>query len=158
MLKGAVQSKPSYFMSDENSNLPERRSGTPQSIVLGNIKEISLAGLPENVVQELRREYAKGMLDVNVAAMKYGVETQALAAVLRNMSQETAAATKDNTAITITRTQQDTLGKTEVIMGNTDTARKGKLTRSQAGLPDYTLAWIVAGVIVIIILAIIMKH
>jgi hypothetical protein len=73
------------------------------------------------------------------------------------MSQEAVSATKDNTHITITRTQTDTLGKTEVIMGNTDTAKKGKLTRAQSGLTDYTLAYIIAGAIVIIILAIVMK-
>ncbi len=142
----------------ENRNLPERRVDTKKSIVLGNIKEIPLEGLPEEVVVELKREYAKGMIDVNVLAVKYGVETQALAAALRNMSQETVNATRENTSITITRTQTDTLGKTEVIMGNTETAQKGKLTRSQSGLPDYTLAYIIAAVIIVIILALLLRH
>ena len=149
------------IMSNEpqNTNLPERRQSDPKkSIVLGNIREIPLDGLPEEVIQELRKDYAKGVIDVNNLAMKYGVETQALAATLRNMSQETLTASKENTHITITRTQEDSLGKTEVIMGNTETAKKGKLTRSQSGLPDYTLAYIIAAVVVIIILALIVKR
>jgi hypothetical protein len=145
-------------MNDEHqSNVPARRN-EGQSIVLGNVKEISLAGLSDDVVAELRREYAKGLIDVNTLANKYGVETQALASALRNMSQETANATKEGTAITITRVQEDSLGKTEVIMGNTETAQKGKLTRSQAGLPDYTLAYIIAAVVIVIILALLLRR
>ena len=144
--------------TDESRNLPERRPDSKKSIVLGNIREIGLEGLSEEAVQELRREYAKGMIEVNALALKYGVETQALAAALRNMSQETVTASKENTHITMTRTQEDSLGKTEVIMGNTETARKGKLTRAQSGLPDYTLAYIIAAVVIVIILALLLRR
>ena len=38
--------------------------------------------------------------------------------------------------ITITNSKDDSIGRTEVIMGNTDEAAKGKLSRSAKGLPD----------------------
>ena len=142
---------------DENNSLLARR-GEAQSIVLGNVKEIQLAGLSSEAIEELKKEHARGLIDVNTLAMKYGVETQALASVLRNMSQETASATKENTAVTITRMQEDSLGKTEVIMGNTETAKRGKLTRAQSGLPDHTIAYIIGAIIIVIILALLLRH
>jgi hypothetical protein len=142
---------------DENTNLPTRRPER-QSIVLGNVKEIPLDGLSPETIEELKKEHAKGLIDVNTLANKYGIETHALASVLRNMAQETVNATKDNTAITMTRVQEDSLGKTEVIMGNTETAKKGKLTRSQAGLDDHTIAYIVGAVIIVVILALLLRH
>ncbi len=141
----------------ENSNLPARRD-QPNSLDLTPTNQISLEGLPPEVVQQLRAEHIKGMSEVAILAAKYGVETKALANVLRNMSDETVNAAKENVQITATRFQEDSLGKTEVIMGNTDAAKKGKLTRSQAGLPDYTLAYIIAAVVIVIFLALLLKR
>jgi hypothetical protein len=144
-------------MNDDTS-LQVTRTGS-QSIVLGpSAKEIPLDGLPPEVAIELRREHAKGMIDVNTLAHKYGLETQVLATALRTLSQETVSATKEGIAITATRLQEDSLGKTEVIMGNTETAQKGKLTRAQSGLQDYTLAYIVGAVIVVIVLALLLRN
>jgi hypothetical protein len=142
----------------QGSNLPERRSDPRKSIRLGNISEIGLEGLPDDVAQQLRADFVKGMIDVNLLAVKYGVETQALAAALRNLSEETVTAIKEGSHITITRTQEDSLGKTEIITGNTETAKRGKLTRVQSGLPDYTLAYIIGAVVVVIILALLLKQ
>lgn len=35
------------------------------------------------------------------------------------------------------------MGRTEIIMGNTEASAKGQLTRSQMGLKDNTLVWLV---------------
>lgn len=146
-------------MSNEhqNSNLPARRD-EPRKLVLTPTNEISLEGLSPEATQQLLADHARGMSEVAILAAKYGVETKVLATALRNMSDETVNATKENTHITVTRFQEDSLGKTEVIMGNTEAAKKGKLTRSQAGLPDYTFAYIIAAVVIVIVLALLLKR
>ena len=57
--------------------------------------------------------------------------------------------------MTVTHTQTTAVGRTEVIMGNTETAGKGKLTRTQTGnetnwTPYYIFAAIAAVVLIVI--------
>ena len=48
--------------------------------------------------------------------------------------------------------KEDSLGRTEVIVGNTEAARKGKLTRSQTGFGDNITLWVVlAGIAAVVI-------
>jgi len=124
------------------------------SISLGQKAELSLEGLSEDDVRELRKEHAKGMLRINEKANELGVEGLALRDSLRTMTDETEKASRDGIAVTMTRTTNDSLGRTEVIMGNTDAAQKGKLSRSQAGGKDYTLFYIGAAALIIIVVAI----
>lgn len=120
----------------------------PETLRLGEQQELDLRDLtPEQasaivskahekaVERDDRRQRLKD--DLTVTAAKLGTYTKTV--------QETA---QDNAAITITNVHEDSLGRTEIIVGNTDTARKGKLSRSQAGFGDTAKMWLIFAAIV----------
>ena len=72
---------------------------------------------------------------------------------------EAAKATQANVSMTATLAQTTSIGRAEVVIGNTDRAASGKLSASAAGVPD-RLLWIVgiAAVAAIIVALIIFHH
>ena len=58
----------------------------------------------------------------------------------------------------MTHVHTSTFGRTEVIMGNTETAAKGKLSKSQTGEFNWTPVYLIGGVIAIIVLISIVIH
>ncbi len=146
----------------EKKDLIKQSEGMPtlpseDSIRLGPTGEVlDLSGLNEEQKQELKKKYSEAMIDVVKKAAEVGVDTRALDVKLRTMADHTKdIATEPDASITITATQDDSIGRTEVIMGTSDAAKKGKLTRSQTGQRDLTLVWIGLGAFVIIVIAII---
>jgi hypothetical protein len=143
-------------MSEPNAKGPEQSSS--EIIPLGNSSQLSLGGLTEAQQQQIKLQHAERMIHLNAKAQELGIEAQALDAHLRNMGAAAAEATKNDIAVTMTRTSTDTLGRTEIIMGNTETAAKGKLTRSQEGQRDQTLAYVIIAAIAILVIAILMNN
>lgn len=121
------------------------------SIRLGQSAELNLEGLSEIQIRELKMEHARGIIRVSQKAAELGVEATAFQEGLKTMSSETVNASRDGTAVTMTRTTNDSMGRTEVIMGNTETAQRGKLSRSQTGEKDYTLYYLGAVVLIIVV-------
>jgi hypothetical protein len=84
--------------------------------------------------------------DLQATAAKLGIYTEAL---------ETA--TDKNAAVTVTNTKDDSLGRTEMILGNSEAAHAGKLSRTQQGLGDNVRFWlvlsIIAGVVIVLVAA-----
>ncbi len=116
---------------------------------------IDLSALPEEQRQALQVEYARGMLEIDKRAKELGVDVMALDRTLRTMAENTQAASANDNAVTITNAQENSIGRTEIIMGNTQHALKGKLSANQAGRHDmqpYLVGLGIAGVIVIGIL------
>jgi len=126
-------------------------------IQLGKTGEVlDLRGLTEGQKQEIKKKYAEAMIEVAHKAAEVGVDTRALDAKLGTMAEHTKeVAAQPDASVTITATQDDSIGRTEVIMGTSDEAKKGKLTRSQTGQRDLTLVWIGLAAFVIIVIAII---
>ena len=147
-------------MNDESQErkIVKHETSPNDKITLGKTMELDLTGLSLSQQEELKRQHLSGMLRLNEKAQELGIESQALRAALDQMTETTAKATREDTAVTVTRTQNDTLGRTEIIMGNTEEARRGKLSRSQAGLQDYTIVYIIAAAVVIIVLAVIFNR
>lgn len=107
------------------------------SLPLGSSAELDLSALPEEERVALQVEYARGMIDVNKRAQELGVDVQALDRTLRSMAETTQEVSANDDAVTVTHTQESSIGRTEVIMGNTEQAIKGRLTKSQTGDRDW---------------------
>ena len=109
--------------------------------------ELDIEGLGEEEVRSLKKERAQEMIRLEAKANDLVMENKAMDGTLSSMVDHAAKASADGTAVTLTRKIKDTLGETEVIMGNTQTARRGKFSR------DYNFAYfLVAGVVVTIII------
>ena len=136
-------------------------SGVPSTDVinLGSNSVLDLTGMPPDHIAELKRQHASGMIDLKRKAEDLKIENASLAMTLDSFNTEAAKATQANVSITATHTQNTAVGRTEVVIGNTDRAASGKLSSSAAGVPD-RLLWIVgiAAVAVIIVALIIFHH
>ncbi len=120
-------------------------SGVPSANVInlgsGNTM-IDMSGLQPEQVAELKRQYTSGMIDLAKKAQELKIDNASLAMLLDSFNTEASKATQANVSMTATHTQTTAIGRTEVVIGNTDRAASGKLSASAAGVPD-RLLWIV---------------
>ena len=125
-----------------------------------NAGELDLSRLTDNERNEIIKAYQSGLVDVRLRASSLGVDVTALAATLKTLVQTTEEiSAAEGSSVTITHTQDSAAGRTEIIMGNTEHAQRGKLTRSQTGDRDMTPFYIigVAIVIGIIVIAVLVR-
>jgi FlaG/FlaF family flagellin (archaellin) len=141
-------------MTEERKDLTTGSGAkTPSTITLGKSTSLDLSHLPEEVQVELQAEYTKGMIDLNKKAQELNIDEAALRNTLDDLNETTKQATDANASITVSHTQSSSIGRTEIIMGNTDQARRGKLTKSQTGETNWTPIYVVIGIIALLILA-----
>ena len=104
-------------------------------------------------------QHAQGLIDIQKKAAELKVDVAALGGGLNTMAQTTKDVSEAGNSVTISHSMTTSFGRTEVMMGNTDTASKGKLSRSQAGLKDMTMYYVVIAAVVVVVLALIlMRH
>jgi hypothetical protein len=103
-------------------------------------------------------EYMRGTIDIARKANELHVDVVTLRNTLGALAETTRQVSQDGNAVTVTHTQTTAVGRTEIIMGNTDTANKAKLTRTQTGAetnwtPYYVFGVIAAVVLIVIVIA-----
>ena len=131
-------------------------ASTPENTLqIGDTKALSLAGLTEEQIQQLRMKHADGMLDLAKKAQELKIDVGALDAALGTMAGQTKQVSESGDHVTMTHSQTSALGRTEVVMGNTDKAAQGKLTKSQTGEDDNTLKYVLIAAAVAIVIALI---
>lgn len=124
--------------------------------ISNNDSSLDLSLLDPEAQQEVIKAHALGHVQLQIKAKEMGLETLELDENLKNFGATVADATRNGTHAQITKTQNNSLGRTEVIIGNTDNAAKGKFTKSQTGEKDNTIMYILiglAGLVIIILLA-----
>lgn len=129
----------------EKSNgelISKAQDSTGKIINLQNNLVLDLQGLSDEEINELRQQHASGTLEIHKKASELKVDVGALDAVLSSFNDQTSKANQSGVSATITHTQTTALGRTEVVIGNTEKAAKGKLSRSATGEDDKTM-WIV---------------
>lgn len=132
------------------SSIPTKIDLTP-----GNSMDISW--LPESERQALLRDYTKGILDISRKAQELHVDSAALKKTLDDLSATTNEVSESGNAVTVSHTQTTSVGRTEVMMGNTEQAQSGKLSKSQTGAKDWTPYYIFGGILALIIIVALMN-
>ena len=117
-----------------------------------NSLDISLLSNKEQ--QLIVKQYQEGLLDVRVKAAELRVDIGALGATLHELSDAVSEIHATGNSATISHTQDSSAGRTEIIVGNTERAQKGKLSRSQTGERDWTPFYIAGGVAIVVVLII----
>lgn len=128
-------------------------SPVPTSVPLSATTSLDLSWLPEEQRAELMTEYARGMLDMSKKAQELHVDVGALKVTLGALTETTRQVAQEGNAVTVSHTQTSAVGRTEIIMGNTEKARIGKLSKSQTGERDWTPIYIIAGIIALVLIA-----
>ena len=141
-------------MSDDKSLPAIKPSTIPISVASNSSTAFELLSLlPESERNALMQEHTRGMLDLHRKATEMHVDVAALSAALGTVSGTTLQAAKDGNSVTASHTQTTSIGRTEVIMGNTDAARVGKLTKSQTGEFNWTPIYVIVGIIALVMIA-----
>lgn len=143
-------------MSDSGRAVQKSERNDPalqedKSIDLNARSTLSLTGLSDDQIAELKKQHAQGLINVQRKAEELKVDVGALDAALNTFNDQTARATEAGSSATITHTQTTSAGRTEVVIGNTDKAKSGKISRSARGEADRTvvIVGIIAAAIVI---------
>src|SRR5262249_54840358 len=89
--------------------------------------------MPEEQRRALLTDYAKRAVNLASCANELGVDGSVLRSTLDALASTTEKVSQVGDAVTITHVQNSQFGRTEVIMGNTEAAAKGKLSRTQTG-------------------------
>ncbi|MDB5602143.1 MAG: hypothetical protein JWN71_4187 [Xanthobacteraceae bacterium] len=148
-------------MSDNNSRnqpVPMGRPSPPTTITIGGTPTIDLSFLPDHQREALMNDYARGVVNVAQRAHELQVDVNVLRSTLDNLAATTKDVSESGNAITVSHTQTTKIGRTEIKMGNTDEAKSGKLSRTQAGERDWTPFYIFAGIAAVVLIAAIMMR
>jgi len=142
---------------DQEKSLTRSTSGVPTEINLGPSTSMDLSWLPENERKALLIDYTKGMIDISKKAQELHVDAVVLKKTLDDLSDTTREVSDSGNAVTITHSHTTKVGRTEIMMGNTEQAQSGKLSKSQTGEKDWTPYYIFAGILALIIIAALMS-
>ncbi|HWE45087.1 MAG TPA: hypothetical protein VG407_03580 [Caulobacteraceae bacterium] len=136
-------------MSDSGST--GSRSPVPTTVNLTPSAQLDLSFLPEAERRQLLADYSKGILDVSKRAQELHVDVGALKATLSVLADTNREVSAGGASVTISHTQTTSTGRTEILIGNTKQAASGRLTKSQTGEADYTWAYVIGGIIALLI-------
>jgi len=128
------------------ANVPAERA-----INLAQNDVLDLSGLNDSQIAEIKRQHADGMVSVQVKAAEMKLDVTALDAALTSFTDQTAKASQAGAHATIQHSQTSSIGKTEVVIGNTDRAAAGKINSGSTGHLR-TLLVVAAVAIVIVVL------
>jgi len=110
------------------ANVPAERA-----INLAQTDVLDLSGLNDSQIAEIKRQHADGMVSVQVKAAEMKLDVTALDAALTSFTDQTAKASQAGAHATIQHSQTTSIGKTEVVIGNTDRAAAGKINSGSTG-------------------------
>lgn len=109
---------------------------------------IDISHLPKNEQDELRKYAAMKQIDLAAAAAQSTTDLQTTAAAVDNMADTTRRMSESGDSVTVRQTIENTAGKTEVLMGNTDEAKSGNVDKLNS-----TWLYIVGGIVLLIVIA-----
>lgn len=112
-----------------------------------------LDGLPEEEAIAIRKKLADGMADIHLRERAVSTDGKQLREKLGRSVQVAVAAHQEGLSVTETTTHDHGTGRTELIVGNTTTAERGKLSDAQRGTENYTLWYVIIAALVIVALA-----
>ncbi len=143
--------------NDQDKNITTSNVGVPTEINLGPSASMDLSWLPEKERKALLIDYTKGIIDINKKAQELHIDANVLKKTLDDFSDTVRAVSDSGDAVTITHSQTTKIGRTEIMMGNTEEAQSGRLSKSQKGEKDWTPYYIFGGILALIIIAALLK-
>lgn len=148
---------------DDNREIVRRAPQSPpvvqgqpvRTIQLGQQDTLDITGLASREQDALEVEAHRRAIDRDDRAQRLKQDLTVTAAQINTFTQAVRDTAAENSAVTITNTKDDSLGRTEMIFGNTDAARSGKLSRSQQGLGDNAKVWILLAIIAAVVIVLV---
>jgi hypothetical protein len=112
-----------------------------------NTGDIDLSGLSEEQISALKLKYGEMQLGILQKAAEQKTDVATLDAALTSFTTQTEKATQAGTSATIQLSTTSTIGRTEVMIGNTEKAAAGKISSSVSGTSHNAI--IIIGIIAV---------
>ena len=140
---------------DKSPNLPvgSQPVGVPTVVPLGQNSQLDLSWMPEDQRRALLTDHVKGALDISRKANELGMEASSLRSKLETLAATAQQVAQDGNLITIKHIEKQSNSTTDVIIGNTDEAKKGRLSKHQTGEKDWTPVYVIAGIGALVLIA-----
>lgn len=136
-----------------SKDIVQRDEQLPDRITLSGGEQLSLQGLSDEQKRTLMMQHAGAMLELQKKATEYGIDSQGIRNQIDSHIDQANKAKQDGTSATISYVQDSSLGRTEALIGNTDKAASGKLSKSATGEKDNTVTIIVIIAIAAVLVA-----
>jgi hypothetical protein len=145
---------------DESKNqaVVARAPAVPMSVPIGPTTSLDISFLPENERKALMVEYTRGVLDISKKAQELHVDVGVLKNTLETLASTAKDVSESGNAVTIAHTQTTKVGRTEVMIGNTQQAQSGKFSKSQTGERDWKPFYVIGGLIAAVLIAAVAFH
>lgn len=126
------------------------------SVNMGEKNILDLSSLAPDQKKQIAQKAQEAKIALKVKAEEAAIDVQVLDTTLTNLNTAARDATRDGTSITVTHTETSSTGRTEVVVGNTEKAAAGKISRSAKGFDDNStkLAFVIAAGAVLVALII----
>lgn len=124
-----------------------------RAVMIGGKIDVSL--LPLDQQQELLREYTRGMMDLEKKSAEIGIDVGALEKQLQTLVSSAAEANAGDVSVTYTHVTESNAGRTEVVVGNTKEAERGRLPKSQTGQIDWNPIFVITAIIAVVIVIVV---
>lgn len=134
---------------------PVVRGQPGRTIQLGTQDTLDITNLAQREQDALEMEAHRRAIERDDRGQRLKQDLAVTAAQISTYTKAVSDTAGEDGAVTITNTKDDSLGRTEMIFGNTDAARSGRLTRSQQGFGDNAKLWIGLAVLVSVVIVII---
>jgi len=142
----------------QTGNAVSTEADSENLLNLSSNSVLDLSGLSDQQIAELREQHASGMIDLQRKAAELKVDVGALDAALTSFNDQTAKATREGNSATITHVQTSSAGRTEVMIGNTDKAASGKISRAARGETDKTIWYVGIAAAAAVVVALIVSN
>lgn len=110
--------------------------------------EVDISALSPEAQEELRKYAAMKKIDLQAAVQENQLDLQTTSIAVGNMAEVTRRMSDSGDAVSARLTIENKAGTTEVLMGNTDEARRGGVDKDNS-----TWLYIGGGIVVLLIIA-----
>lgn len=125
---------------------------------LSKMHELDFSNLDEDQQKHVMQKFTDAQVELAKTAHQAKIDIHATKSTLNDIADAVKDASSDGTSATITHSQTTSLGRTEIVMGNTERAAKGKISRSGTGQDDNTMKIVIVVGIVAILIALIISN
>jgi hypothetical protein len=139
---------------DGEDSLPARGStSVPTTIPLGPGTTIDVGWLSADERKALLKEHVGGVLEINRKAQELHVDVVTLEKTLDTLAENTKKVSQDGNDVTITHSHKTNIGTTTIVMGNTEEAKRGKISSQQMGDRNWTPFYVLGGLVALVLIA-----
>ena len=126
-----------------------RRTQQHTDLTLPNLQGLDTSQLPEEQRNALVERALQTQIDLAKRKVELDQDLDAMNTKLESIASNVGTMTEKGVSSTVTNRHQDNLGTMEIIAGNTEMAKQGKMPRSVSGEFNWTPVLIILSIVAI---------